>query len=237
MMSLIFNHLGLVLHHKKEDTRAHAGFFEIMLLMSIFLLPSLEAYSMDVSLKPISDRLKVQADETKWISLGAGLRGTGAWIENQSSGNLNGDFRIDNARMYLNGQFHQYLKFEVATECFFCDHQGFRNDLKRTYNILAAIAKFEFNRYLKLWGGRMVVPTERGELSGPFFHATYDGFKTPFFPSDFSVKFGNGGAGRYGLDDGATLGGNVEPGFVPGTLGYAMGIYRGLQSSPNEGPN
>ena len=107
----------------------------------------------------------------------------------------------------------------------------------RTYSILDAIVKFEFNRYLNLWGGRMLVPTERSELNGPFFHATHDGFITPFFSQDFSVKFGNGGAGRYGRVDGVTLWGSAEPGFIRGTLGYAFGVYRGLQSSGFAGPN
>lgn len=51
----------------------------------------------------------------------------------------------------------------------------------------------------------MLVPTEHGELNGPYFQATHDGFKIPFFSQDFSAKFGNGGAGRYGRDDGVTL--------------------------------
>ncbi|CAE6509752.1 Short chain amide porin [Nitrosomonas nitrosa] len=218
--------------------KKHTIFSVAAVLASILLLLSSSyAYSVDVSVKPISDRLKVQADETRWISLGAGFRGTGLWAENQRSGNLNGDFSIDNARLYLNGQLHQYLKFEINTECFFCNNTGANDNPKMSYNILDAIAKFEFNRYFNVWGGRMLVPTERGELNGPFFHATHDGFKTPFFSQDFSVKFGNGGAGRYGRDDGATLWGSVEPGFVPGTLGYAMGVYRGLQSSNLAGPN
>lgn len=42
----------------------------------------------------------------------------------------------------------------------------------------------------------MLVPTECGELNGPYFQATHDGFKTPFFSQDFCVKFGNGGAAQ-----------------------------------------
>lgn len=186
--------------------------------------------------KPIS-KPKWAIDETRWVTLGVGFRGSGVWAENHATGNFRNDFSIDNARVYLNGQIHQYVKFEVNTECFFCNNTHSGDNPKMSYNILDAIAKFEYNRYFNIWGGRMLVPTERGELNGPFFHATHDGFKTPFSSQDFSTKFGSGGAGRYGRDDGGTFWGSLEPGFVPGTLGYAVGVYRGLQSSRTMGPN
>ena len=195
------------------------------------------AYAFDVSVKPISDKLKLKTSETRWISLGAGYRGTGLWTEN-ANGNLDsGHYSNDNARIYLNGQLNQYLKFEVNTDCFFCNNTASNENPRMSYNILDAIAKFEYNRYLNVWAGRMLAPTERGELSGPFFQATHDAFKTPFFSQDFSVKFGDGGAGRYGRDDGVTFWGNAEPGFIPGTFGYAMGVFRGLESSRTSGPN
>lgn len=217
--------------------RASMKSFLIIVLMSTFTLFALNAYAWDISLKPISDRLKVQTNETRWISLGAGYRGTGLWTESLNGNLSSGNYSNDNARLYLNGQFNQYLKFEVNTECFFCNNTSSGDNPRMSYNILDAIAKFEYNRYFNIWGGRMLAPTERGELNGPFFHATHDGFKTPFFSQDFSTKFGDSGAGRYGRDDGATLWGSVEPGVVPGTLGYAMGIFRGLQSADNAGPN
>ena len=37
-----------------------------------------------------------------------------------------------------------------------------------SYTVLAAIGKVEFNRYINIWGGRMQIPTEPGELAGPF---------------------------------------------------------------------
>ena len=173
-------------------------------------------------------------DETKWMTLGVGFRGSGSWAESR---NYQNDFGIDNARLYVNGQVHQYIKFEINTECFFCNNTHSGDSPRMSYNMLDAIGKVEINRYVNLWGGRMLVPTERGELSGPFFQATHDAFKTPFFPQDFSVKFGSNGAGRYGRDDGGTYWGSVEPGFIKGTLGYAVGVYRGLQSSTTVGPN
>jgi hypothetical protein len=74
----------------------------------------------------------------------------------------------------------------------------------------------------------MLVPTERGELNGPFYHATFDGFRTPFNQSDFSGNFGTGGAGLYGRDNGVTFFGKVHPGGTH--LQYVGGIFTGLQS-------
>ncbi|PTQ76991.1 short chain amide porin [Nitrosomonas oligotropha] len=211
--------------------------FLLIMLMSVAFLSMPKAFAWDVSVKPISDKLVLKTNDTRWIRLGAGYRGTGLWTENLNGNLSSGHYSNDNARLYLNGQINQYLKFEVNTECFFCNNTATGENPRMSYNILDAIAKFEYNRYFNIWGGRMLAPTERGELSGPFFQATHDAFKTPFFSQDFSVKFGEGGAGRYGRDDGVTFWGNAAPGFVPGTLGYAMGVFRGLESSHTSGPN
>lgn len=235
--SIIFGQLSFYIDDEKARNHAWIKFFLISMLMSAFLLAAPRAYSMAGAVAPFKKMLKVETNENRWISLGAGYRGTGLWTENLN-GNLNGGtYSNDNARLYLNGQFNQYLKFEVNTECFFCNNTSSGDNPRMSYNILDAIAKFEYNRYFNIWGGRMLAPTERGELSGPFFQATHDAFKTPFFSQDFSTHFGNGGAGRYGRDDGVTFWGNAEPGFVRGTLGYAMGVFRGLESSPTTGPN
>lgn len=192
-----------------------------------------QVHAADEDFKVIS-KPKWAIDDTKWMTIGMGFRGSGVWAEAR---NYRNDFSIDNARLYVNGQVHEYVKFEINTECFFCNNTHSNDSPKMSYNILDAIGKVEINRYLNFWGGRMLVPTERGELSGPFFQATHDAFKTPFFSQDFSTKFGSGGAGRYGRDDGGTYWGSVEPGFIKGTLGYAVGVYRGLQSSTTLGPN
>ena len=101
--------------------------------------------------------------------------------------------------------------------------------------ILDAIGKFEINELVNVWFGRMLVPTERGELNGPFYHAVFDGFRTPFNQSDFSGGFGAGGAGLYGRDNGVTFFGKIHPGGTH--LQYVAGIFTGLQSTATAGPN
>ncbi|WP_295624482.1 hypothetical protein [uncultured Nitrosomonas sp.] len=235
---VVFDQLSFYTDNNKTTNPVWMHLFLMALLTSVFVLFVSDAHSMAGVTAPIKKMLKVQTNENRWISLGAGYRGSGVWVENPNSGNLrDGAYSNDNARLYLNGQFNEHFKFEVNTECFFCNNTASGENPRMSYNILDAIAKFEYNRYFNIWGGRMLAPTERGELSGPFFQATHDAFKTPFFSQDFSVKFGDGGAGRYGRDDGVTFWGNLEPGIIPGTLGYAMGVFRGLESSKTAGPN
>ncbi|MBI0418122.1 MAG: hypothetical protein ITD46_03085 [Nitrosospira sp.] len=97
---------------------------------------------------------------------------------------------------------------------------------------------------MNLWAGRMLVPTERGELNGPFYHATFEGFKTPYFPQDYSTKViksggtGGVGSGMYGRDNGVTFFGDVDTKDMVGLghLQYSMGVFTGTRgaNSPNQ---
>jgi hypothetical protein len=71
-------------------------------------------------------------------------------------------------------------------------------------------------------------------MNGPFYSSTYDAYKTPFFPADFSVDFGTGGAGVYARDQGVNIWGAAGP---EGAFQYVLGVFSGLQSSSTTGPN
>jgi hypothetical protein len=150
------------------------------------------------------------------------------------SGGYGTDFGVDNARVYINGKIHKYVGFTLNTECFNCavgGGPGFAGN--SNIGLIDAIGKFEFNDIVNLWVGRTLVPGERGELNGPFYHAVYEGFKTPFNSADFSGGFGNGGAGVYGRDNGAVFWGSV----LDHHLSYSAGVFTGLRSTTNAGPN
>jgi hypothetical protein len=174
----------------------------------------------------------IKADDDKWISLGMGTRTSFNMVEDGSAsgGQYNNSFGVNNARIYVNGKIHKYVGFEFNTECFNCTNTGASPGTSNNSNIgmLDAIGKFEINEQVNVWFGRMLVPTERGELNGPFYHAVFDGFRTPFNQSDFSGGFGKGGAGLYGRDNGVTFFGKVHPGSTH--LQYIGGIFTGLQS-------
>ncbi|MBH0203957.1 MAG: hypothetical protein HP496_17060, partial [Nitrospira sp.] len=183
------------------------------------------------------------------ISVGMGIRTSFNSIENGAANgtHYSNEFTINNARIYLNGQIHKYVKFEFNTDCFNCAVQGGAGPFpsgsqnfggNSSIGLLDAIGKFEFNEMLNLWVGRMLLPSERGELNGPFYHATFDGFRTPFFPADYSPNFngansGGGGAGLYGRDNAATFWGKVHP-FGTHLL-YVLSVSQGLRNGPNRG--
>ena len=172
-------------------------------------------------------------DDTKWVSIGAGLRTSFQAAE--SGAGLSGDkwsndFNLDNIRLYLNGQIHQYLKVEFNTDCQTCGNGG-------EMRILDAIGKVEYNQYVNLWMGRMLVPAERREMNGPFYSPIYNTFSsgTPFEPSDFNLTIKSDGTsvGSFGRDDGATIWGAA----LEGHLQYAIGFFRGLRGGANVDDN
>lgn len=170
-------------------------------------------------------------DDTKWVSVGAGLRTSFRAVEDGANGGKwTNDFNLDNIRLYLNGQIHQYIKVEFNTDCQTCSNGG-------EVRVLDAIGKFEFNSMINLWAGRMLVPAERREMNGPFYSAVYNifGAGTPFEPADFNLTIKSDGtsAGSFGRDDGATVWGA----FLDGRLQYAVGFFRGLRGGANADDN
>jgi hypothetical protein len=181
----------------------------------------------------------IKVDDDKYISIGMGIRQSFNAVEDGSASGskYSNTFAIDNARIYINGGIHKYVKFAFNTECFSCNNaavSGSGADAG-TIGLLDAIGQFEFNELVNFWIGRTLVPTERGELNGPFYHSVFDGFRTPFNQSDFSAGFGPGGAGKYGRDNGVVFFGKVHPGGTH--LQYIASIFTGLQSSAGVGPN
>ena len=121
-------------------------------------------------------------DDTKWVSIGAGLRTSFRAQEEAANGSKwSNDFNLDNIRLYLNGQVHKYIKIEFNTDCQTCSNGG-------EIRILDAIGKFEYKPEINVWAGRMLVPAERREMNGPFYSAIYNIFAngTPFEPSDYN---------------------------------------------------
>ncbi|MGQ0592101.1 MAG: hypothetical protein ACT4QB_05470 [Gammaproteobacteria bacterium] len=176
-------------------------------------------------------------DDTKWLSIGAGLKTSFAAVDDQAGvdgDKWNTDFFINNIRLYLNGQLHEYIKLTFNTECHNCSDGG-------SVRVLDAIARFELNDYVNIWFGRTLVPAERTELDGPFYNPFFDTFgKSPFEPADFGLQ-GNttfpqnddtpgGSAGQFGRDDGAVLWGSLIPNK---RLKYAIGAFSGLDGPAN----
>jgi len=189
-----------------------------------------------ISLGQMSDVLAgatFKIDDTKWVSVGAGLRTSFRAQEGGAGGDgdkWSNDFNLDNIRLYLSGQIHKYLKVEFNTDCQTCSDGG-------EVRVLDAIGKIEVDPLYNLWVGRMLVPAERREMNGPFYSAVYNIFSagTPFEPSDYNLVIKSDGtsAGSFGRDDGATFWGAA----FGGRFQYAVGFFRGLRGGANADDN
>lgn len=165
-------------------------------------------------------------DDTKWLSVGAGLRTSFSSAENTvgrpGAEKWSTNFALNNLRLYMNGQLHKYIKFTFNTECSNCGDGG---DIR----ILDGIAQFEINPFVNVWAGRQLVPEGRIEMNGPFYSATFEPFKTPFEPSDSTIQHYLPGpdAGTFGRDEGVNFWGAA----LDGHLKYVFGAFEGLKGS------
>ncbi len=165
--------------------------------------------------------------EHTWLKVGAGIR---ASYNSREHGNPNDgnrgtaqDFNIDNARLYFNGKGHKRIGFEFNTDInnaqnFNVNGGGFNgNDFGSLDNaelrVLDAILKFELAGNVNLWVGRMLPPSDRSNLDGPFYLNAWNFPFTQFgYPNIFQ-----------GRDDGVALWGE----HCCGKFKWQVGVYEG----------
>jgi len=108
-----------------------------------------------------------------------------------------------NLRPYISGQVHDYVKFE-----------GNLDSANGDIVVLDAILKLEFHDYFNLWLGRFLPPSDRANLSGPYFQNawTYPG-GVHAYPSVYA-----------GRNDGLAIWGQVNGGQFKWQVGaFDMG--------------
>ena len=101
-----------------------------------------------------------QVDDDKFISIGMGTRLSFNMVEDGSAsgGQYSNSFGVNNARIYINGGIHKYVKFAFNTECFNCSvgagngngTAGNTFGSNANIGLLDAIGQFEFNEYSEL---------------------------------------------------------------------------------------
>lgn len=165
---------------------------------------------------------KLEKDENSWISIGMGMRTELGVAKNVSGGTWVQDLNFDNGRIYINGGIMKGVGFEFNTDTNLhgqgeVSSVGGPNTPKNEVAILDAIAKVKFSDEFQIWAGRMLPPSDRANLSGPYFLNTWN------FP---------GTAWRYtqvwaGRDDGAAVWGQ----FGGGKFKYQAGAFGGNTNS------
>lgn len=163
-------------------------------------------------------------DKDKWVKVGAGLRTSFRSREAASAdGSHANDFNIDNARLYFSGQGHPLFGFELNTDI--NNAQGW--DVPgstvggESFNagemrILDAVIKMKLTDSVNLWAGRFLPPSDRSNLSGPFYLNSW------LFPY---TQFGYNNIFQ-GRDDGAALWGQRGD----GAFKWQFGVFDGENS-------
>jgi len=130
----------------------------------------------------------------------------------QSNGAPNGsrsaDFTLDSVRLYVNGSLTDNIKATFNTE----------RDANGDVNVLDGYVQFEFVDEFNIWVGRMLPPSDRANLDGPYFLNTW---LYPGVVSQYPSKFD-------GRDDGATVWGKL---FAK-KLVYSAGVFEGHNRYP-----
>ncbi|MEE8042277.1 MAG: hypothetical protein V3T15_05720, partial [Pseudomonadales bacterium] len=65
---------------------------------------------------------RIDIDDTRWVSVGAGMRSAFTSVEDGAAGgnDYSKDFNVQSVRLYINGQAHENVKFTFNTECDDC---------------------------------------------------------------------------------------------------------------------
>jgi hypothetical protein len=151
------------------------------------------------------------------ISVGMGLRASGTYDNNGApSGGSSTDFSLDSVRLYLNGQVTKTIGATFNVE----------RDANGDIKVLDGYARFEPRSEFNIWLGRMLPPSDRSNLDGPYYLSSYN---YPGVVSQYPAKFD-------GRDDGVTVWGKV----FGKRLTYAVGAFDGhnrIAGASNQGDN
>ena len=164
--------------------------------------------------------------EDTWLKVGAGIRASYRAIEgfNPANGATAQDFNLDNTRVYLNGQGHPNIGFEFNMDV--NNAQGF-DDIdpalvfgspfgsfeSGNMRVLDAILKFKLTDNIQLWMGRLLPPSDRSNLDGPFY---LNAWLFPYVQFGYSNIF-------QGRDDGVALWGE----HGGGRFKWQVGLFEG----------
>ncbi|MDE1146000.1 MAG: porin [Azospirillaceae bacterium] len=158
------------------------------------------------------------SDGDKSITIGLGLRASFTSTEDGAPDgkSRSADFNLDSVRLYISGQLTPTIKATFNTER---DGDG---DIK----VLDGYAQFEPADGINVWAGRMLPPSDRANLDGPYFLNTWN---YPGTVSQYPSKFD-------GRDDGATVWGKL----FDKKLVYSVGAFEGhnrISGASNQSDN
>ena len=161
---------------------------------------------------------RLEKGENTWISLGMGMRAELGVQKGASGGDWEKNLEFDNGRIYINGSIFEGVGFEFNTDTNLAgESEPGGNDDNNSFRILDAIAKFKFSDAVQVWAGRFLPPSDRANLSGPYFLNTWNFPGVPWYYTQVSA----------GRDNGTAVWGQ----FQGGKLKYQVGVFEGNKNS------
>jgi len=166
-------------------------------------------FAEEVAVKPPAAVLR---DFTKSFTAGFGLKSSFRSVENGAPNGDNrlNDFSIQNLRLFLNARLLKGVTLTFNTDTF-----NVGTGANSSTVILDAVAKFKFNNWFNVWGGRFHIPSDRTNHSGPFNLNAWD---LPFTLVLPAIAFGR--------DNGAAVWGTT----TNGKFKYEFGAFEGVRS-------
>lgn len=171
-------------------------------------LPAAVVMACGVAAAATAAEFKINDDVT--FNAGLGLRTSYSRVDFAApdGSSKSSDFSVESARIFLGGSYAKVFKGTLNTE---------RSGDDRIH-LLDAIAQFEPMPELNVWLGRMLPPSDRANLYGPYFALPWS---FPGVASAYPAIF----AGR---DNGVMLWGKP----MAGKLVYSLGAFEGHNKLP-----
>jgi len=128
---------------------------------------------------------------------------------------LNGFSLGSEVDVLFSGQVHEYVGWQADFVATF-GNQSDKSTITGSADILDLIGKFDFADPLHVWVGRMLVPSDRSNFSGPWFMSPWN------YPGSYVSGPPVGPRqGPFGRNDGATLWGQLFGGYAK----YYVGAF------------
>ena len=165
-----------------------------------------------ISTTPAFAGKTIPIDQNKSITIGAALRTSFETKEDSaaSGSDRSLDIGLEDVRLLMSGQVLNKLKFTFNT-----NYSSSTGD----YTVIDGITQLEFTDGFNLWMGRFLPPSDRSNLSGPYYGNMWD------YPGHVS-RYPQKVAGR---DDGIAAWGT----FDNAKIKYQAGLFKGTDNPAN----
>jgi len=175
------------------------------------LLGALSLVLMGAQASAVHAGAEIKIGDDAVFNAGLGLRLSYTRTDNAAPDGTSksNDFNVENARLYLGGSYSKIVKATFNTE----RTSGSAASGGDRVRVLDAIAQFEFMPEFNFWMGRMLPPSDRANLYGPFY-------ALPWSYPGVASNYPNLAVGR---DNGAMVWGKPFAGKVV----YSAGVFEG----------